>query len=65
VPLSALFQEKTTARVQLPMFHKLARYLSQMKKSEDTCRLELPVMRGIWFEVNDLNHSAMDAPVLS
>jgi hypothetical protein len=35
-----------------------------MKESKVLSGFEPTAVRGKWFEVNDLNHSATDAPIL-
>jgi hypothetical protein len=34
-----------------------------MKESKSLSGFEPTAVRGKWFEVNDINHSAIDAPV--
>jgi hypothetical protein len=61
VPSRALFQARTGTRVEPPTFRKLAELLPRMKESK-VPGFEPTAIRGKWFEVNDLNRSATDAP---
>jgi hypothetical protein len=54
--------EQTGTRVEPPTFCKLAGYLPHMKESNVPVGIRTKAVRGKWFEVNNLNHSATDAP---
>jgi hypothetical protein len=60
VPFRALFQARTGTQVEPPTFRKVAGKLPHInfKESKVPFGIRTHRVRGKWFEVNDINHSA-------